>query len=64
MFFHGKKLSWAKKHPSISLYFKYHSLGFTVEPRSNGPAFNGIPPLTDTISWSLEPIFIYFLYWL
>ena len=20
----------------------------TVEPRSNGPAFNGIPPITDT----------------
>ena len=33
----------------------------TVEPRSNGPATNGILPITDTNSWSLQPNFFYFL---
>ena len=28
----------------------------TVKPCSNGPIYNGIPPITDTISWSLESI--------
>ena len=36
----------------------------TVEPRSNGPAFNGIPPITDVNSLSLQSVFFYFLYWL
>ena len=36
----------------------------TIEPRSNGPAFKWIPPVTDTNSWTLQPIFFYFLCWL
>ena len=28
MCFHGNQLSWAIKHPVISLYLKYHSPGF------------------------------------
>ena len=36
----------------------------TVEPRSNRPALNGIPPLTDSNSWSPQSIFFYFLNWL
>ena len=34
----------------------------TVEPRSNGPALNGIPPITDINFWSFQPVFFYFLY--
>ena len=29
----------------------------TVEPRSNGPTFYGIPPITDANSWSLQSVF-------
>ena len=32
----------------------------TVEPRSDGPATNGIPPTTDANSWSLYVNFFYF----
>ena len=31
--------------------------GHTVKLRSNRLAFNGIPPTTDTNSWSLQPLF-------
>ena len=34
---------------------------YTVEPRSDGPAFNGIPPITNANSWSFQPVFFYFL---
>ena len=43
---------------------KYESISMDInEPRSNGPAFNGIPPVADIIFWSLEAVFFYFLYW-
>ena len=35
----------------------------TVEPRSNGPASNGIPALTNANSWSLQLVFFNFLCW-
>ena len=50
---------------SFSLYlFIFVFLCNTVEPCSNGPAFNRIPPTTDTVSWSFELIFFYSPYWL
>ena len=36
----------------------------TVEPRSYGPSFNGIPPIIDTNFLFLHLIFFIFLYWL
>ena len=32
----------------------------TVESRSNGPASNGNPPITEDILWSLEKFFFNF----
>ena len=40
------------------------TLTITVEPRSNGPASNGIPPITEAYSLSLQSVFFYFLTWL
>ena len=34
-----------------------------IEPRSNGPTFNGFPPLTDIYFLSHEPVFFYCLNW-
>ena len=34
----------------------------TVEPRSNGPASNGIPPITDANLWYLQQVFSNLLY--
>ena len=36
---------------------------YTVEPRSNRPALNRIPPRADANSWSLQTVFFYFLCW-
>ena len=35
----------------------------TVEPRSNGPATNGIPPVIDANPWSLIGYFFLFFCW-
>ena len=40
------------------------SVSNTVEPRSNGPAFNGITHITDIFPFSPKLIFFYFLNWL
>ena len=37
------------------------SPSYTVEPCSNRPPLNGILPLTDTYSWSLQPDFFYLI---
>ena len=34
----------------------------TIEPRSNVPAFNGIPSITDINSQCFQPVFFHFLY--
>ena len=36
----------------------------TVKPRPNGPGFNGILLITDASSLSLQPVHLYFFYWL
>ena len=38
------------------------ALDTSVEPRSNGTTFYGILPFTDTNSWSLHLVLLYFLY--
>ena len=43
----------------FQLQFNYSST--IVEPRSNGPAINGILPITDANSLFLQVIFCYFL---
>ena len=65
---------WKNRYLYVFLMFwnNFHQLflfflvlqSHIVEPRSNGPTFNGIPPMTNTVSWSFEPIFFYFQYWL
>ena len=37
MCFHGNQLSWAIKHRIISLYLKYHSLGYIFFPTMLAP---------------------------
>ena len=40
---------------------RYHVMNRdTVEPRSNGPVTNLIPPITEVNSWSLQVNFFYF----
>ena len=52
---------WGYLYDIYSKIINYH-IDYTVEPRSNGPATNRIPPITEANSWSLEAYFFYFLY--
>jgi len=57
----NKKQSKTVKTKQTKKQTKFCKSISTVEPRSNGPATNGIPPITDANSWSLQPNFFYFL---
>ena len=42
MCFHGNQLSWAIKHPVISLYLKYHTPGFICFPTILAPVISSL----------------------
>ena len=48
------------QYPYVPLTFSF--IG-TVEPRSNGSATNGIPPMMEAYSQSLQLVSLYFLFW-
>ena len=54
MCFHGNQLSWAKKHPFISLCFKYHSLGFICFSTMLAPVISSLDEIYCTIFKSIH----------
>ena len=52
MCFHGNQLSWAIKHPFISLCFKYHSPGFICFSTVLAPVISSL----DEIYCTLPPV--------
>ena len=58
MRFHGNQLSWAIKHPFISLCFKYHSPGFICFSTMLAPVISSldeiycmIPRISEGQGW-------------
>ena len=50
MCFHGNQLSWAIKHPVISLCLKYHSPGFICFPTILAPVISSLDEIYCTRS--------------
>ena len=48
MCFHGNQLSWAIKHPVISLCLKYHSPGFIIFPTMLAPVISSLDEIYCT----------------
>ena len=54
MCFHGNQLSWAIKHPLISLCLKYHSPGFICFPTILAPVFSSLDEIYCTLLHELH----------
>ena len=54
MCFHGNQLSWAIKHPLISLCLKYHSPGFICFPTMLAPVISSLDEIyCMSVEWEI-----------
>ena len=64
MCFHGNQLSWGIKHPIISLYSKYHSLGFIRFPVMLAPVISSLDGIYCSMYWKTVIVCsMFFMFW-